>query len=110
MKTKYIKTKVAGITFDGRQEIIRNLKDTIGVYYELLREKDNKYDTNAVIVCAKTRDNKKFNVGYLPKDMNKAVARALDNNKTAFVKRYTYTGAYNKNVNTGIELELVYGL
>lgn len=65
-ETKEIKFNVAGVTFDGRQEI---LKDLLSRYdennpYEVVFEKEigNKFDDNAVKVFVENK-----NIGYIPK-------------------------------------------
>lgn len=65
-------TKVAGVTFEGRQDIIKDLKNGTDIVFE--REPDNKYDPNAVKVLAEGK-----HIGFLPrgswvsKEMDKGV-------------------------------------
>lgn len=110
MTTKYLKTKVAGVTFGNRQENIKYLRNRRGVYFHLIREKDNQHDKNAVAITASTIDKKKYNIGYIPKEVNHIVAKALDEGKTCFVKRYGYTGGYNNYASHGVQLEIIYGI
>ena len=53
-------TKVAGVTFEGRQDIIKGLKNGTPVVFE--REPDNKYDPGAVKVLAEGK-----HIGFLPR-------------------------------------------
>lgn len=110
MKTTYLKTKIAGVTFDNRQSVIKYLRNRRGVYFKLVRDKNNKFDENAVAVYAVTVDGKKFNMGFIPKQNAKVIANAIDNNKVCFVKRYGYTGGYNDTSSHGIQVEIIYGL
>lgn len=68
---KNVKLKVVGVTFDGRQEIIKQLtqKDIV----TLRREPTNKYDTNAIAVFTE-----KGQVGYLAKDYSSILAPMMD--------------------------------
>lgn len=108
MITKYMKTKVAGVTFENHQENIKVLKETKGVYFELVRDRNNEYDNLAVKVIARTLDGKIYDIGFIPKKSNKDIANALDNNKTCFIKRYGYTGGYNNYASYGVQLEIIY--
>ena len=53
-------TKVAGVTFEGRQDIIKDLEPGTPLSFE--RDPENKYDKNAVKVIAEGKC-----IGYLPK-------------------------------------------
>lgn len=73
-------TRVAGVTYqneDGtsRKDIIAGLSS--GDKLRLEREPDNKYDPNAVKVCALCGDTWK-QIGYLPKDVAGEVSTALE--------------------------------
>lgn len=109
MKTAYLKTKVAGVSFENRQQAISYLRNRKGVYFQLIREANNTYDKNAVRIIAKTIDKQVYDIGYIPKEINAIVAKALDENKTCFVKRYGYTGGYNDHVSHGVQVEIIYG-
>lgn len=53
-------TKVAGVTFEGRQDIIKNLEAGTALLFE--RDPENKFDKNAVKVIAEGK-----HIGFLPK-------------------------------------------
>jgi single-stranded-DNA-specific exonuclease len=67
-------TKVVGVTFEGRQEIIKEEVNK-GDLLTLEREPDNKYDSNAIKVLT---DNKK-QIGFLKAELAKHLAPYLDN-------------------------------
>lgn len=67
-----ITTKVVGVTFDGRQNVIRRLR--IGEMLELEREPDNPHDPNAVKVIRKTGEQ----IGYLNRELAKDVSWFFD--------------------------------
>ena len=53
-------TKVAGVTFEGRQDIIKNLESGTPLVFE--RDPENKFDKNAVKVLAEGK-----HIGFLPR-------------------------------------------
>lgn len=57
---KPIITRVAGVTFDNRQNTIRHLK--IGDTLELRREPENPYDPKAIMVLTQSNEL----IGYIP--------------------------------------------
>ena len=63
-------TKIAGVTFEGRQEIIKKLSDegklSSGQKLELKREPDNLYDKNAIALLHPDTMQK---LGYIGKDL-----------------------------------------
>lgn len=68
---KNVKLKVVGVTFEGRQEIIKQLnKDDI---ITIRREPTNKFDTNAIAVWSE-----KGQVGYIGKDYASILAPMMD--------------------------------
>jgi hypothetical protein len=69
-----ITVKLAGVTFDNRQHYIKNYASRQQSYH-LIREPDNKFDTNAVNVCV---SKYKASVGYIPANIAKDLAPALD--------------------------------
>ena len=61
-------TKVAGVTFENRQQLIRRL-DTYGpgrVSITLRQDKRNTYDSSAVEVLASVKDKGSAVIGYIP--------------------------------------------
>lgn len=59
-----IESKVAGVTFEGRQEVMKNVK--IGQVVRLEPEPENQYDSNAVAVIVESDGIGK--IGYIPRD------------------------------------------
>ena len=81
---------VAGVTFDGRQEVLAELYEiqeaqkagtttpSIAIIpIDLVREPDNKYDANAIQVLAEGNDGPKH-VGYVPRHLAAKLAPLLD--------------------------------
>ena len=67
------KTKLVGVTFDNRQEAIEN-HARMNSRYRLVRQPDNKFDSNAVMVTANGRD-----IGYVPGRLAAELAPIIDN-------------------------------
>lgn len=65
-------TKVVGVTFDNRQEIIATL--ITGQLLEVKRQKDNQYDINAIIL--QTMEGNE--IGFLKADIAKFLAPIID--------------------------------
>jgi single-stranded-DNA-specific exonuclease len=68
----YVDTKVVGVTFGGRQSVIRQMQ--AGEPLILRREHDNAYDRNAIRV---ERANG-VQVGYISKELAAELAKQID--------------------------------
>lgn len=77
-------SKLVGVTFEGRQEIISDLSE--GLQVQIKREADNPYDVNAISI---TRDGQKL--GYLNARLARNLAPALDKGITyeAYISQVT---------------------
>lgn len=67
-----IETSVAGVTFEGRQEIIQNLR--IGELIKLRREIHNLYDTNAIKVISENGSH----IGYINRKLAEKITSIMD--------------------------------
>ena len=79
MNTRILLSKVAGVTFEGRQDIIDQM--TLTDLIQLRPEPQNKYDPNAIAVWVafppeSGRENAQ--IGYLPKEIAAEVAPLMD--------------------------------
>lgn len=89
--------KVAGVTFEGRQEIIALVRDGDDIL--LVPEPDNAFDRNAVKVLWQER-----HIGYLPKDTAAEVAPMLNGHSAAgWVMRCT--GGTENFPTMGLDIE-----
>lgn len=68
---KNVKLKVVGVTFDGKQEIIKQLNKSSTI--TIRREPTNKFDTNAIAVWSEIGQ-----VGYIGKDYASILAPMMD--------------------------------
>lgn len=109
--TKYF-TKLAGVTFNGRQDLIKELSGSEELRFR--REPDNEYDKNAVAVDAlvwigdvpNTNQAEEWNpIGYIAKDKNIELAKALDDGKHAKITLSEITGGDDKAYGVNVEIE-----
>lgn len=84
---------IAGTTYGGRQgfiHYINNNKDT--AYLMFKRDKNNKFDKNAVKIVGYVPEGKLVELGFVPKDIAPRIAKALDTNSGAYIKSYRLIG------------------
>jgi single-stranded-DNA-specific exonuclease len=91
-------TKVAGVTFEGRQDVVLGLRP--GEELALVREPHNPHDPNAIAVRYGT-----IGIGYLNREMARKLAPIFDAGEryTATVKHVTGGGARSTGVNVWVE-------
>lgn len=93
--------KVAGVTYENRQEIIKK-ELNIGSAVKLIREQDNKFDRFAV----KIETLKGKQIGYVPKEKSEFVSRILDKKHTLTGKVSSIRGFSNgENVGVGVDID-----
>lgn len=105
--TKFLQTKISGVTYENRQNILEYLSQQKGLYFYLERDYLNKYDSMAVKVFVKTFDGRVYHLGFIPKEYSPIIGKAMDENKTCFIKSYAHTGGGYKN--RGVLLQIIYG-
>lgn len=92
-------SKIAGVTFEGRQKIVGNL--AVGQRLKLVREPNNPYDPNAIAI--KTEDSQ--HLGYINKKLASAIAPEMDSGVKFRASVSSVTGGNGKNY--GINIEIV---
>lgn len=90
-----LQTTIAGVTFEHRQGYLNYIKQSnrkdIKVY--LRREPKNKFDPNAIRVCARNIKTKKYaDCGYIPAELAKTLAPLMDNGIFINATNYQVTG------------------
>ncbi len=83
-------TKVAGVSFDGRQRYIRQTR--VGECLSLLRDYNNQFDSNAIMVINSSGNQ----IGFISKDLATTMARNIDSGI-----RYTATVSAITGTNPG---------
>lgn len=83
-------TKIVGVTFENRQEVVQTL--VAGQPLELVRERDNVYDENAIAVFADGRQ-----AGYLKRPISQHLAPNFDEGIAYTAMVVQVTGSAEKN-------------
>lgn len=76
VKMKRWSVKVAGVSFEGRQSVLARLKGNEPC--RLVPEPTNAYDPNALAVHVALSDGSIAHVGYVPRDLARQIAPALE--------------------------------
>lgn len=95
-------SKLVGVTFEGRQEVIATLRGKEPL--RVRREKDNQYDPKAVAVDVYKNDEW-LPIGYIAKDKNADISRSLDAGETAYIQISDITGGGDRSYGVNISLE-----
>lgn len=72
MTPRYYETRVAGVSFDNRQQLVARLKH--GEPIQLIREPNNPHDPNAIAVKRGTGEQ----LGYVPAYLAAELAQEID--------------------------------
>jgi len=75
-----IKTNVAGVTFENRQQALGRLElyDTGSINVTLERDKWNGHDSNAIKVNVSVNDGQEYHLGYIPRNLAYLAAALMD--------------------------------
>lgn len=95
--------RVAGVTAEDRQEILKSLPYQTEIKFKFVREPDNPFDKDAVAVY--TEDNRK--VGFVPKTANKShlISEKMDKG-IEFSVIGSVNGGYAPGINFGVILKV----
>lgn len=94
-------TKVAGVTFDNRQRLIRRM--SVGERVTLERDPYNPYDRNAIKVINSNGDH----IGFISKDLAATMAMNMDSG-TMFSATVSSITGMNPGENMGVNLHITY--
>lgn len=88
-----ISFRAAGVTFENRQGLLCHLEKCPKANARILlfREPGNKHDANAIKILAAT-GAKRFQVGYVPKDVAAILAPLMDADKFIRIKNWHIIG------------------
>lgn len=107
MKTKVFVTKVAGVTYEGRQDHIRQMKGNEPV--RIVPEPENPHDPNALAVHVALKIGKVVHVGYIPRDLAAKVAPYLEG-ESVMARIIEVTGGFTtwggNTASYGLRLEI----
>ena len=95
--------KIAGVTHNGRQDIVRKLETRCQL--EAVREPYNEYDKNAIALYSPRGGM----LGFIKKDLASQLAPQMDGGKSMLVFANEVTGGYDgRNLGVNISIELGY--
>jgi hypothetical protein len=102
-------TKAVGTSFGNRQEILRRLfhYPASEIKLNLLREPDNAYDANAILIVATVRNRGSAAVGYLSREISSWLAPLIDSGREVAAIFCEITGANREGAYLGMNLEYV---
>lgn len=97
-------SKLVGVTFEGRQDIIKML--TGDEYLRVRREPENEYDKKAVAVDVLIAEEW-HPIGYIAKDKNSDIAASVDAGNDVLIRIAGITGG-GKDKSKGVNIALEY--
>ena len=98
---EYIHSKIAGVTQNDRQRYVRKLIN--GQYLKVCRQRNNKYDKNAIALF--DGDNQ---IGYIKKELAEKLAPILDSGKRINVQVDKVTALNVENHYCGVNILISY--
>jgi len=106
---KNLIARLAGVTFDSRQQYIEQVEADTPIKLE--RDRRNKFDFHAVGVWANTHSDNWVHVGFIPRAMSKLISRSLDNGVQLVATVHRRTGGMlneetNEKLHYGLEIKL----
>ena len=97
-----VRTKLVGVSFDGRQENIKTLEDGFMLFWE--HEEDNKYDPNAIHVYADPA--KTISVGHLSREIAEKFVKWIDEGQNLSIVCSQVTGGKTAHQSYGVNIEI----
>jgi single-stranded-DNA-specific exonuclease len=98
------KTKVVGVSYDGRQEVIKNINEMLDKLIAI-REPENPYDSNAIAIYVVKPSGEKKSIGYIESSKTGLAAKLsaeMDAGKELIIHNYVLTGTATKGMNLGV--------
>ena len=106
VKAEKLSVRVAGVTFNGRQETLAALDGKPAVV-KLVHETDNAFDRNAVSVWVFAEGTRGYyRIGYLPKLVAALIAPLLDKGEDLKPKNMIVTGSRAEGYSLGARIGL----
>ena len=98
------KTKVVGVTFDGRQHNISKVNPIVDKLIAL-REPDNPYDKNAIHIFVEKARGGRETIGYINRGLAAELAPEMDQGKQLIIHDYSITGSQEPGISMGVIIE-----
>lgn len=106
VKAERLSVRVAGVTFNRRQETLAALDGKPAVV-KLVHESENAHDRNAVSVWVFAEGTRGYyRIGYLPKLVAALIAPLLDKGEDLKPKNMIVTGSRSQGYNLGARISL----
>lgn len=108
VKLRHIVTKAAGVTHGNRQMLLHRLAaySPEQVSIELHRERENRFDSNAIKVVAAVSGKGKAALGYLNRTLAAVIAPLMDKGKRIVSTFRAVTGGESLHLTYGLSFEL----
>ena len=108
VKLRSIVTKAAGVTHGNRQMLLHRLSaySPEQVSVELHRERENRFDSDAVKVVAAVSGKGKAALGYLNRQLAAVIAPLMDKGKSVVSTFRAVTGGESLHLTYGLSFEL----
>ena len=106
VKAHALSTRVAGTSFDNRQNVLELIAkyNPADVSVELVRDRSNAFDSNAVAVTAAIKGKVSAVIGYLPKAVAAVVAVLMDKGIAVLSDTLSIVGGYADRENYGARI------
>jgi hypothetical protein len=97
-------SKVVGVSFENRQQIIKRLSlyPISDIYLRLEREANNPYDPNAILVIAKVKYKGEAPIGYISKELALILAPLIDSGHITLTVLECITGLNRSGCSLGV--------
>ncbi|MFA6167778.1 MAG: HIRAN domain-containing protein [Gemmatimonadaceae bacterium] len=96
--------KVAGVTFEGRQEALREV--AVGDWLAVVREPDNAYDANACGVWRVDRHgHPSVQVGFLPREVSAEIGPMCDSGYEVWAHVSAVLGGGERSIGLRVTLK-----
>ncbi|MFT3951161.1 MAG: HIRAN domain-containing protein [Oscillospiraceae bacterium] len=107
-KAQTVSTKVDGVTFEDRQELLKLLSkcSPVDMSVKLVHEAGNAYDKNAVAVWAAVSGKLTCKIGYLPKAVAYVVAPLLDKGNAPTSRKLDIVGGNEFTLGARLQIQL----
>lgn len=101
-------THIAGTTFNNRQGYICYIaKNSDKAYVSVRRDKNNKFDINAIKVIGHVNGGKHVELGFIPKELAAKIAPVMDSGKRPWVNDFRVVCG-GKNRTYGMVIDIKY--
>lgn len=106
VKSNGLSTRVAGTTFDNRQNVLALIAkyNPADVDVQLVREPSNAFDSNAVAVTVSVKDKVRAVIGYLPKRVAAVISALMDKGFEVPSDTLSIVGGYDEYTNYGARI------